>query len=92
MVSGTDNIRQFIIQSGKGLRSSFPLFFAGLVAVHSVRDTDFVLLYQIAGTEHSFDIESLLIVCRPRGHQFEQRLVDIEFRVTLRIREQNHGK
>ena len=57
MITGTNHIRQFSIQSLKRTRSSTPLLLTCLVAVHPIRNANFILLHQITGTKHTFYIQ-----------------------------------
>ena len=91
VVTGAQDVRNHVVEDAERIRDELPLFVRGQVAVYSVRYGTLILFDQVAGAEHQPDVQTSLVLLDPVHHQFERRVVVIEFGVGLRIGYQYHA-
>ena len=92
VVSGGDDVGHNVVEARERPRCRFPHFARGLVEHVAVADYVVVLLNDVACAEHGLDVQVVDIVGDPCGLQLEKGLVNVVFRVALRVAEQNHRK
>ena len=92
VVAGGYDVRHLAIQPFEAVARPFPHLFARLVQHVAVEHYVLVLLDEVAREEHRPDVELLHIIGNPCRTEFEDGLIDVVFRVTLCVAEDDEGK
>ena len=92
VVACSDDVGNLAVEPFEAMARPLPHLSAGLVEHIPIHDEVLVLLNKIARKEHGLDVEVLDVVGNPSRRELEKRLVDVVFRVALRVSEYNESE